>query len=160
MNKNLLHLGTLLIVGWLVFAIIKIIDTNSISKRPREINTFISACSGVDLTSEQEYNIAVATCKGRIAGYVIGQNAAVELNKLYVKDAYPDHHIESMPNIWCVPSSMSDNDMLNTVVKWIEDHPAEVTSTRSNYDDVMYSLVLTTKAFISTYPCSHPLSQS
>lgn len=104
-------------------------------------NQFIELCSGLDASDEAIRLIGTANCLGRIRGFIDGYQTAVVL-----------HEVPAMP-MWCVDSDVTDKEVLDTILVWIEESPAEYKEITDKVDGLNAAIAITIRAIHKNFSC-------
>jgi hypothetical protein len=112
-------------------------------------NSFLNACSGVTITSANSQLVAYTNCMGRIRGYSDGHMLTVALhNEIFKTD--------KVKPMWCVPSSQTDGEVIQSVLGWIDANPAVYTSNNTQYTGLSGAYANITRALVDQYGCKSP----
>lgn len=105
---------------------------------------FIQICSGItisqdDNTGLQDGIIAVANCLGRIRGYADGSMVTSEVTQT--------------AKLWCVPAAQTDQQVMATVLEWIDKNPERYEKFVNAFDDRTAAAATIIQALRETYTC-------
>lgn len=122
------------------------------SSTPAAISTpytsFLTLCSGLPINSSTA-RIATANCLGRIRGFS-------DAHALMVKLAGDKG--ESI-QLWCVDQSVSDKQLLDSVIAWTTSNHERIVAITKEYTAVNAGTAIIIAALHSTYPCEKRATQ-
>ena len=108
---------------------------------------FIQLCSGLEPTSEQTRLLAQANCLGRIRGYTDSHQQTVRMLQ-------QQYAISRSSQLWCVPRSVNDKELLTVILRWADANPSEYDSVTSKYSGTAGAMGVLAAALRAEYPCS------
>ncbi len=108
---------------------------------------FIQLCSGLEISGEQTKLLATANCLGRIRGYVDSHQQTVHM--LQQRYTIPD-----AAQLWCIPRSVTDKELLTDILTWVDSNPTDYTSITTRYNGTTAAMGIFAATFRSTYPCT------
>lgn len=171
-QKVLYAIGSLLIVGFGLYSAGKFVNVSELSipslpsftSAPASTpvasspslgltpaqQRLLSLCTGLELTEEPVTNelaaIAVSNCIGRIRGLADGHTMTAHLVAAKLQNA-PD------VRLWCIEEQVSDKQLLDTVVSWVEQNPARVKEIIGKFTDTNAATSMIVTALNHSYPC-------
>lgn len=92
---------------------------------------FLTACSGVTITDGTSQAIAYGTCVGYTRGFADGHQvtiAGIQRGSLEVD--------VQRARLWCIPPSTTNVTVMEVVVSWIAQHPADFEKLMSQFDGI------------------------
>jgi hypothetical protein len=108
--------------------------------------SFLQVCTGL-LINNSNGSIAVANCLGRLRGLVDGHALTVQL-------ASADPDASSGIELWCVAPSVSDKQLLDSVITWSTANNVRVKELVSEYTDPAAArTAVMIAALHASYPC-------
>lgn len=113
---------------------------------------FLELCTGVHMQvkdgdmKESAVNVlAISNCLGRTRGFVDGHQMTVEMNRQAGK---------SVRALWCVPQSVDDRQLLETVLTWTDNEQAQFKELEMSYTGMTAAFAVIIRAVSQKYPCS------
>lgn len=112
------------------------------------LDQFVAVCSTTKKISKEgatEREVNIANCLGRMRGFVEGHMATTEL-----ADAMKKNGILGNLQLWCVPDTFEERDLVVAVLSWIQKNQKDFEVATK---EPAGALKIVMQAMNKTYPC-------
>lgn len=119
-----------------------------------DITEFFKLCTGVEIIDKETGYLAISNCMGRVRGLVDGHQMTVVMQQRYATE----DRKQPAPQLWCVDEKVNDKQVLDTVLNWVNNNPAEfeqIVSTLGTDKSATTAMAITVKALHQSFPCSN-----
>jgi len=108
---------------------------------------FVELCAGLSTANEQGRLMATANCLGRIRGYTDSHQQTIRM----LQQTYA---ISKDTQLWCVPKSITDKELLTVILDWADANPSEFNSIVTAYNGTAAAMGVLAVALHAAYPCT------
>jgi hypothetical protein len=91
--------------------------------------------------------MATANCLGRIRGYSDSHQQTIRM----LQQTYA---ISKGSQLWCVPKSLTDKELLTVILDWADANPSEFNSIVTAYNGTAAAMGVLAAALHAAYPCT------